>query len=335
MNNYKEKYLKYYNKYLKLKNNTLKGGSTRQEISIETNNDSDNINAFFAPEFNKKKIYIIQKKTITINDKIFYLIEIKLNNDTEKPILFALAGLSHKSFIGTSNIILSKLDDLAKKFQTVYLLEYASFSKEQSNACKERDELILEYAKKEITEQKFENETKEKDKEEIYEYAYNIYKKELSLDDKLEGEYYEPELQMNERIADYVDKIITKLKLSNIHLLGKCNGAWIVTLLLAKSVEYKSLYLAVPGIPYSVKSLESIPVSRLKEINFIFGWIKQDRYEFNWNQTSYEEISRYKKITKDLNIKVIYDEYDNGCKADKKNYHEIYPKMIDIILESL
>ena len=160
----------------------------------------------------------------------------------------------------------------------------------------------------------------------------------MTLEDKLKENIYLPELQMNSKIADYIHNIIEGFNINNdIHLLGKCNGAWIVTLLLEKSDKYKGLYLAVPGIPYSVTSLSKLDKDKLAKINFVFGWIKQDGYNFNWGRKSFEEKERYDMIMSDLNIKDNYKSelYDNGCINDATKFHEIYPNMINIILESV
>ena len=49
--------------------------------------------------------------------KKIHIIKITLNEDKDKPVLFALAGMSHKSFVGTSTVILSKLNLLKEKFK--------------------------------------------------------------------------------------------------------------------------------------------------------------------------------------------------------------------------
>jgi len=179
-----------------------------------------------------------------INSKIkLHLIEIELNKD-DKPVLFGLAGMSHKSFIGTSKIIINKLESLKTKFSKVYLLEYASLTNDQNEACKNRDVVI----------QKFKSDYKK-----IYEsdFPKNYYNKE-TLSKITFRRMYNPEHKMNLKIAHYINSIITKLKLTNVHLLGKCNGAWVVSQMLLMSNIYKGLYLAVPGIAIGVESLYNI-----------------------------------------------------------------------------
>ncbi len=291
---YKIKYLKYKNKYinLKYKQNQL-GGSLN---IIDTTNDRDKIIEFLDPipdEIN------ISKTTYNVNGNIIHIVKITLNQDI-KPVLFSLAGLSHKSFIGTSTVILSKLEILSQKFKEIYLVEYASFKEKQDVACSKRDKY---------------KESKDTD---------NIYK---------------PELDMNNEIAENINEIIYKLKLTDVHLLGKCNGGWITLLLLLKNDIYKGLYLAVPGIPFNVSILNELTPDRLKEINFLFGWTKQDGYKFNWDSKSFEEKKVYDKmintIENEKGIKMKYKSimYDNMQIEDEKQYHEIFPGMInDIIL---
>jgi hypothetical protein len=232
-----------------------------------------------------------------------------LNKDEDKPVLFMLAGVSEKSFKKSSKILLEKLDVLTNKFKNIYLIQYSSFGDDQISACQKRDE---------------------------------IDKKNQS--NKTKDDIYKPELDMNSEIADNVHNIIKSLGLTDVHLLGKCNGAWITILLLLKSIRYIALYLAVPGIPLSVEILKTIPEDRLKTIKFIFGWVQQDGFVFNWKNAetnipikSYQEKERYDKdikdIEDDLDIKLDYTSimYDNGGPEDDRLNHEIDPRMIDEI----
>ena len=290
-----KKYLKYKNKYINLKI-YKKGGA----IKFETINDLDLINDFVSP----LKLPIHSTKiTYNIDDNIIHIIRIILNQD-DKPALFVLGGMSHKSFLGTSSVVLSKLDELKTKFKEVYFVEYDSFKTKQIDACGKRDMI-----QKESKEMK---------------------------------EIYQPELDMNSEIACYIHNIITKeLKLNNVHLLGKCNGAWISLLLLIKDPIYMGLYLAVPGIPFNVDILNELEQDRLKKINFVFGWVKQDGYEFNWGIESFNENKLYDTMiinieeTKRLKLKYISYMYDNGKSVDPKKHHEIDPQMIDDIILSL
>jgi len=297
MTSYLEKYLKYKNKYQELKKNrNQKGGA----MTIEsTTNDEKVISEFMSPLVIP---YETTKTTYNINGNIIHLIKIILNSDV-KPVLFTFAGMSHKSFLGTSSVVVSKLDLLKDKFKEIYLVEYASFSPNQINACGKRDTV-----------------------------------KKTSKDMAI---IYKPELDMNEEIASNVNDIVNDLHLSNVHLLGKCNGGWIVTLLLLKNDIYKGLYLAVPGIPFNVDVLNRLSQNRLEEINFVFGWVKQDGYPFDWGNKSFQEKDVYdgmmKSIKDNKGIAMKYKSlmYDNGGDVDEKKYHEIYPQMINDIVSSL
>ena len=291
-NIYKNKYLKYKNKYIKLKIGNQLGG-----VIIDNTNNRDTLIEFLEtitipPE--------ISKITYNVNGNIIHIIKIILNTD-DKPVLFTLAGISHNSFIGTSKVILSKLDLLREKFKEVYLVEYASFRKKQDDACNIRDKDTSEDINK----------------------------------------IYKPELDMNNEIADNLNDIIVELKLTNVHLLGKCNGAWVVSLLLIKNAIYKGLYLAVPGIPFNVNILNELTKDRLKEINFVFGWVKQDGYRFHWGRKSFEEKEVYDEtintIQKEKGIKIKYESiiYDNNQAEEEKKYHEIFPDMIEHIISTL
>ena len=146
---------------------------------------------------------------------------------------------------------------------------------------------------------------------------------------------------MNNNIANNLNEIILQLNLTNVHLLGKCNGAWVVTLLLLKNNIYKGLYLAVPGIPFNVDILSQLSDDRLEEINFVFGWILQDAYQFHWRTKSFQEKKIYDKTMKlienkkRINIKYKSYMYNNGLSEDTNQYHEIFPSLIDDIISTL
>ena len=109
------KYVKYKYKYIKLKNMTNQVGGTIEIPSIT--NDESIILAFLSPLVIP---FPMDKMTYNVNGHIIHIIKITLNQD-DKPVLFALAGISHKSFVGTSTVILSKLDLLKEKFKEIYL----------------------------------------------------------------------------------------------------------------------------------------------------------------------------------------------------------------------
>jgi hypothetical protein len=283
-------------------------------FSIDSTDDTDIIRSFCGSNLKDDK-YKYSKIEYEINGKKIYIIKIVLNDEGDKPVLFALAGMSHKSFLGTSNIIISKLDDLATKFKEIYLLEYDSFTDDQKHAFKVQKKLIDDAGQE------------------------NFEK--MSIEDKLNGGFFEPVFETNNKIAQLTKDIINNLELSNIHLLGKCNGAGIVTILITNDPDkYKGLYLAVPGISSSVQNLEKIDSDKLDDINFVFGWTKQDAYNYIWGLKSFEEKDRYDNImqriiAKNNNIKYHSEMYDNNCQPHESDYHEIYPHMIDLIIETV
>ena len=321
------KYIKYKNKYINLKNKIniqQTGGSALASSDSDASDTSlatgiseliDAKTFFGLTTFDETK-YIPIKTRYTFNGKDIHLFNIELNKDEDKPVLFMLAGVSEKSFKKSSKILLEKLDVLTNKFKNIYLIQYSSFGDDQIHACQLRDKLD-------------ESNKLDKTKDDIYKPELDIYK---------------PELDMNSEIADNVHNIVTSLGLTDVHLLGKCNGAWITILLLLKSTRYIALYLAVPGIPLSVEILETIPEDRLKTIKFIFGWTRQDGFVFNWKNAetnipikSYQEKDRYDKIItkikEKMKIELRYESfmYDNGGPEDDKLNHEIDPRMIDEI----
>ena len=291
---YNFKYIKYHTKYKTLKNklniNQL-GGTKFEDILIN--------------DFIFDITYPTTKTTYkTDKGNEIHLITITLNTkDEQLPVLFVVPGMSHKSFLGTSLVVLSKLNELKTKFKKIYLLEYASFKKNQEDACTLRDE-------------------------------YKINQLHVSV--------YKPEYLMNREISTFInDNIITQLHLNNIHLLGKCNGAWIVTLLLLANENCKALYLAVPGIPpidSGIQKLNDLTVDRIKNIKFVFGWTKQDIYPFHWGKSSAEkevydnimsEIAKKHKIQ----LNFISEMYDNNCVPDPSQFHELYSEMISTIIK--
>jgi hypothetical protein len=307
------KYIKYKNKYINLQNKIniqQTGGSALASGGADIKTEPINAKTFLGLTESDEIKYIPIKTTYKTSDgKDINLINIELNKDEDKPVLFMLAGVSRNSFQKSSKILLDKLDVLQNKFKNIYIIEYSSFGDDQISACQLRDRLDES------------NESK-----------------------KSKDDIYKPESDMNSKIADSVHDIIMSLGLTDVHLLGKCNGAWITILLLLKSTIYDALYLAVPGIPLSVEILKTIDITRLQTIKFIFGWVQQDGFVFNWKNTdtntkikSYQEKERYdaniRKIEDELDIKLDYTSimYDNNKEEHDKIHHEIYPDMIDEI----
>jgi hypothetical protein len=312
------KYIKYKNKYINLQNKInlqQSGGSVLASGGSDTSlatgiSESIDAKTFLGLTESDEIKYIPIKTTYkTSEGKNINLINIELNKDEDKPVLLMLAGVSKNSFQKSSRILLDKLDVLTNKFKNIYIIEYSSFGGDQTSACQLRDTLDKS------------NESK-----------------------KSKDDIYKPESDMNSKIADNVHNIIMSLGLTDVHLLGKCNGAWITILLLLKNQIYNALYLAVPGIPLSVEILKTIDITRLQTIKFIFGWVQQDGFEFHWKNPetntkikSFQEKKRYdaiiRKIEDEMGIKLDYTSimYDNDGPELPKDAHEIYTDMIDEI----
>jgi hypothetical protein len=240
----------------------------------------------------------------------YHIVELNLD---DKPVLVMMAGFSINSFTGTTSVIMRWLEELGRKFSKLIMFEYASFKDLQDIACKKRDD-----AKDEIQ--------KETDENDGQIFMNHSYWEKLFL----------PEQELNSGVADLIHEIVTSLGLTNVHLLGKCNGAWVATLLLLKSDIYKGLYLVVPGIPFGVEKLQGLGKKRLEEISFRFGWIYQDAFKFKWG-VSNQEKDRYDEmitaIQKDI-VKLDYRSlmHSNGKEQHSKDYHEIFPEFIEMIL---
>jgi hypothetical protein len=233
------------------------------------------------------------------------IISCKEEHKEKKPVLVVMAGYSHNSFRGTADILIKNIDALIKKFNKIYIIEYDSYKADQTIACRLRDDTI----------------------------------KQDTNDNNL---IYEPERKLNNKIAIRIDNIIrSELKLSNVHLLGKCAGAGVLIHTLVKDTTnhiYDALYLAVPGNPFNIIELENISKERLKDLKFIFSWTKQDVFPFDWGKTSIEEKDVYNDAMKELaatkkvNINYTILEEDLKKDNDKKLYHEINQKLINAIL---
>jgi hypothetical protein len=294
---YKEKLLKYKNKYYSLKNKINQKGGTVTKLSEP---DGTFIFPISDPRitwstFNTDIKLYSYEESFNLN-----LVKIQLNDDLTKPILFVIAGFSQDSFMSAAYVILTKLKLLGTKFTSIYILDYSSMKKFQDTICGER-------------------------------------KTDLGHFDT------EPEERLNKKIATSIHEILTMLNLDNIHLLGKSNGGWIVTLLLKMYPElYKGLYLAVPGIPNPDKYLLRMDPSILEGINFVFGFSQQDNYKFSFGKISNQEKDRYDDILFNLKEKIPELKYrtymeNNGLPPpeNKKDAHELYQSMIDHIILSL
>ena len=154
--------------------------------------------------------------------------------------------------------------------------------------------------------------------------------------DKLPQECkFNPEQRMNQEIAAKAHEIIQSQNLTNVHLLGKCNGAWVaIELFLLGGGFYKNLYLVVPGIPPIgiLKQLEAYPESKL-----FFGFVDKDGFYFKgWDKKSNEEMPRYIEELANLpNQNLVVKEYKIvgvDVKLADKLYHELHPSMIEDIV---
>ena len=307
---YLKKTIKYKNKYINLKSDlriNQRGGT------ITKLDETDPLFNFPIPD---KKITF---NTFKVGGELYgkdyscniNLVKIKLDDKTDKPILFVVAGFSSESFMSACYVILTKLKSLQTKFSSVYIIDYSGMKDFQNFVCDQRE-------------------------------------------NKLDAI---PEKKLNKEIARFIHEILLISDLSefqkeNIHLLGKSNGGWIVTLLFKMySGLYKGLYLAVPGIPNAVESLtieslskSSIDPSFLSNTNFVFGFCHQDAYPFGFGSISNQEKLRYDEIMQRINqtipLKFIsYSEDtrvgDKSLLPDPKMYHELYQSMIDHIILSL
>lgn len=240
-----------------------------------------------------------------VDNKMLKVLKIHVNNDKNMDLIVA-AGFSDSSFEGTSNIIMKSehIAFLKNKYRDIYIINYSSYKEDQKKACEIRDK-------------KIERDVKDK---------IDIYKSENNL---------------NIKIAKIFHKLITKklhLK-DNIELLGKCAGAGIMLELTNfNSKLYNTLYFGVPGIPFSVEKLFNYSKQRLSKMKFIFGWVKQDEYVYNWGVKSCDEKERYESVMrlleKEKKIKINYKcimEDLNGKSGDSKKYHEISPLLIQYI----
>jgi len=310
---YYNKYLKYKNKYLEYKNITFIGGS---RLYID-----DNI-AYFTNKIEEDMSFnnILNKiKDIYTVEYIFlrncYLIKI-IKNSKYTNILFALAGISTKSFMGTSTVILQNIDLLMEKFDIIYLIDYSYYSDIQKIACQKRD---------------------------------------IMIENKCEciiANIYNPELEMNKEIARNINCIITDITLhhtkTNIHLFGKCNGAWVVMNMLYNNKnikKYKGVYLGVPGIPIQGNNIVGLNLISeelshvFSHINFKIGFRSDDGYEFMWRKVKLKSNTILEIIRQEVEIyklqfgeKNIFYEDDLSPIKDKGN-HEITDFFLHYILK--
>jgi len=295
---YKEKYLKYKSKYLKLKTQQIGGGWSNAEDYGKSCQPVLNLEKW---EINQYDVDY-KDKTLTFNIIKYFFEESK-----DKPVLFAMAGISTKSFSNSAKVVVDNIEKLKGKFSSVYMINYDPLKQAQIDVCGKYNEL--------------------KDKK------ISMLRSDLSDDEEL-NEMYEGEIKLNIEIATLMNEIISnKLRLDNVHLLGKCNGGFVCLELVSMDDRYKALYLAVPGSPIHVKPLYKLSPKRLEEIVFIFGWNDNDDYKFNFTPESRMEKKIYDeemiKLGEDKNVKLKYESH----MFESGNGHEINSDLLDQILK--
>jgi hypothetical protein len=305
MNNWKSKYLKYKAKYLALKN-IQRGGMGNEILKkyLTTTELGGKPDALFSLDEYQQLVEKCNDCTMGFSQEEFKehivmngielsasgsicMMSIDFNNGMENTLV-VFAGMSKKSTLNTMRVLVKKLSTIKQKFKSLYVFEYSMYSNWQTTACQR------------LRDGDFKNDEEKK---------------------------FLPELEMNKNIAMKVHDIINNLHLTNVHLLGKCNGGW-VALELFLLGGYKGLYLAVPGIP---------PIDRLKLLRpyknsakFLFRWNKQDKFKFvGWNTESYQEEERYKSEMDKIGINGVTGHYDDGKPGNEKDYHEVNELMID------
>jgi len=268
---------------------------------------SEQMTKYFEITKDKLQEYNVELKNFEEEKKDINILIIS-DKKEDKPVLVVMAGFSNNSFQGTANILINSIDKLIKKFSKIYIIEYDSYKQNQTDACTLRDKI-------------------KEDKTQVF------------------TDVYEPERKLNDEIALRIDDILrNKLKLTNVHLLGKCAGAGVLIHTLVKDIDnsnkiYDALYLGVPGNPFNIQELDKISKDRLKKIKFIFSWTQQDVFVFDWGKTSFEEKAVYHdeminlEESKGIKIDFTILEQDLKTANDKKLYHEINQKLIDTIVK--
>lgn len=252
---YENKYLKYKTKYLTLRSLQTGGGWDNAEAYGKTLPTVLDLTGWKLNQYNAEYI----KDTLTFN-----IIKYDFDESEDKPVLFAMAGISSKSFSNSAKVVVENINKLKGKFSSVYIINYDPLKTYQNAACGAYDQLK----------------------------GKSMLRKELS--DKELNVIYKAEIDLNIEIASIMNKIITEdLKLKDVHILGKCNGGFVGLELVSISPIYKALYLAVPGSPIHIQPLTKLSAKRLKEIDFIFGWNDNDDYKFNFTPESRMEKDIY------------------------------------------
>lgn len=223
----------------------------------------------------------------------------QLNQDKAKPSLFVITGVSERSFQNSAKIVVSAQELLSRKYNSIYIVSWSyngdtTVRDAQVKSCQARDE--------------------------------------IKSDERMEK--FEPEIDFMTRAAMGLNHIITsELKLSNVHLLGKCAGGGIAIQLLPMNPIYTGLLLAVPSSPTNILSLLEMK-GKLRRIMFRFAWNVDDEYMFPWGNISRDERSDYDDMIRRMEIQ--YGQIDCISRYYDKGFgHEIHPDFLcDLALQS-
>jgi len=324
---YKNKYLKYKMKYLSLKQSkkeleNLTGGmwkdpsNIHQECSTKENKNKNlNLKEWFVDEVDietRGKLSFKNKDGITEPNLKFNIIKKTFEGDERRPDLVAMAGLSFKSFCGSAEVITQNIDKLKNKFKNVYIINLNPFKDYQNDACKEYKKIFEDH----------------NGNEDGYMFRTKRTPEEFN-------EIYGNEIKLDDEIAGIINEIITeKLKLTDVHVLGKCQGGSVSIQLVSKSDVYKALYLAVPGSPSHITPLYKISKERLEKMNFIFGWNDNDDYAFNFTLASINEKAKYDEEIGKLEFEKKANLNCQSYHFTPGNKHEINPELISKIANS-
>lgn len=233
------------------------------------------------------KIYYFDSTNKEFIDKYGHFYMIKKKlSDNNLPILVGLPGFSVKSFCGSTNRIIENLSKIENKFKEIYILCFTTKVKE---------------IQKKVCE----------DRDKLKDTDKDIYKSEVKLNDNL---------------GTIVDKLLRSIKLTNVHLLGKCAGGGVAIHTFTKSDIYDALYLGVPGSPMDVQHLLT---KQYIDKKFVFVWNKRDVYVFPYG-ISNQEIIKYSETMKQIknNIIIIEEVYED---ESTEPFHEIPHKLFDLI----
>lgn len=334
-----EKYLKYKLKYFDLKNNQHGGAKTKSRNNQYGGNISrelftaESIVHDFTKGAHEKEDNLIGWNIIKITDKFrdlneFIIYEKVLNDkDESKPNLFIMSGFSVLSVKECIGVVKDVLDLLSTKYKAVYIMNLTSFKKAQN------DDIALRDKDPKANIPKIEDfESLEKYKAHIKSDAFREARNEI-------------EMNLNIEIGKTVHSLIKKLKLDNIHLLGKSAGGGLAISMLNEYVpSFTALFLAVPASPTNVRKLHP---DVLKNCKLRFSWNVADVYTFDWHKIDGEggisadekaiydkQMYKYQNVDK-IKINYISFMFSTDYKTTNPPYrnpeHEINRKFIEFI----